>query len=121
MSEKKPKPTAKSTGKKPASGKVTKPLRCASAAKSGQAGDKAAGNRKAKLFGRIKKSDTKGAYNAGKNSKSKRGFLGKASGASSRGGFEQDKNRFRTVWGLALVILVLLIGRAYYIQVANAE
>ncbi|MFP5303319.1 hypothetical protein R2R70_19220, partial [Cobetia sp. SIMBA_158] len=35
--------------------------------------------------------------------------------------FEQDKNRFRMVWGLALVILALLISRAYYIQVANAQ
>ncbi|MGA6101477.1 peptidoglycan D,D-transpeptidase FtsI family protein [Psychrobacter pocilloporae] len=122
MSDKKPKSTsAKNTNKKPASGKVTKPLRRASAAKSGQTSDKAAGSRKAKLFDRIKKSDTKGTHASARNPKSKRGFLGKASGASSRGGFEQDKNRFRTVWGLALVILVLLIGRAYYIQVANAQ
>ncbi|WP_420229757.1 hypothetical protein ACOBWA_14545 [Psychrobacter sp. ER1] len=58
MSEKKPKSTAKNTSKKPASGKVTKPLRRASAAKSGQTSskpDKAVSNRKAKLFGRIKK------------------------------------------------------------------
>ncbi|MGE6328735.1 peptidoglycan D,D-transpeptidase FtsI family protein [Psychrobacter pacificensis] len=122
MSDKKPKSTsAKNTSKKPASGKVTKPLRRASAAKSRQTSDKAAGSRKAKLFDRIKKSDTKGTHASARNPKSKRGFLGKASGASSRGGFEQDKNRFRTVWGLALVILVLLIGRAYYIQVANAQ
>ena len=93
MSEKKPKST-KDTSKKPASGKVTKPLRRASAAKSGKAGAKSAGSRKAKLFERIKKSDAEGARSAAKNSKSKRGFLGKASGASSRGGFEQDKNRF---------------------------
>lgn len=122
MSDKKPKSTpAKNTSKKLASGKVTKPLRRASAARSGQTSDKAAGSRKAKLFDRIKKSDTKGTHASARNPKSKRGFLGKASGASSRGGFEQDKNRFRTVWGLALVILVLLIGRAYYIQVANAQ
>ncbi len=122
MSDKKPKSTsAKNTSKKPASGKVTKPLRRASAAKSRQTSDKAAGSRKAKLFDRIKKSDTKRTHASARNPKSKRGFLGKASGASSRGGFEQDKNRFRTVWGLALVILVLLIGRAYYIQVANAQ
>jgi cell division protein FtsI (penicillin-binding protein 3) len=47
--------------------------------------------------------------------------LGKASGASSRGGVEQDKNRFRMIWALALLILVGLIGRAYYLQVANAQ
>ena len=124
MSEKKPKSTAKNTSKKPASGKVTKPLRRASAAKSGQTSskpDKAASNRKAKLFGRIKKSDTQGAYTSVKNRKSKMVFSSKASGASALGGFEQDKNRFRMVWGLALVILALLISRAYYIQVANAK
>ena len=47
--------------------------------------------------------------------------MGKASGASSRGGVEQDKNRFRMIWALALLILVGLIGRAYYLQVANAQ
>ena len=130
MSDKKPsakndKAAAKNSIKKSASGKVTKPLRRASAAKSGQtagkANNKAADSRKAKLFSRLKKSEGQGAYTSVKTQKSKRAFLGKASGASSRGGVEQDKNRFRTVWGLALVVLSLLIGRAYYIQVANAK
>lgn len=126
MSDKKPKAnsgkaSAKNTSKKPASGKVTKPLRRASAAKSGQTDSNSSGNRKAKLFGRLKKNEDEGAYTSVKNRNSKRAFLGKASGASSRGGVEQDKNRFRTVWGLALVVLALLIGRAYYIQVANAK
>ncbi|MGO1282021.1 MULTISPECIES: peptidoglycan D,D-transpeptidase FtsI family protein [unclassified Psychrobacter] len=117
--------TAKTPRKKPASGKVTKPLRPASAAKSGQTSSKAerkgSGDRKAKLFDRLKKNDTEGAYTSVKNQKSKRGFLGKASGASSRGGFDQDKNRFRTIWAIALIILGLLIARAYYLQVANAQ
>ena len=117
--------TAKTPRKKSASGKVTKPLRPASAAKSGQTSSKAerkgSGNRKAKLFDRLKKNDTEGAYTSVKNQKSKRGFLGKASGASSRGGFDQDKNRFRTIWAIALIILGLLIARAYYLQVANAQ
>ena len=117
--------TAKTPRKKPASGKVTKPLRPASAAKSGQTSSKSerkgSGNRKAKLFDRLKKNDTEGAYTSVKNQKSKRGFLGKASGASSRGGFDQDKNRFRTIWAIALIILGLLIARAYYLQVANAQ
>ena len=130
MSDKKPntpkgKGAAKTPRKKPASGKVTKPLRPASAAKSGQTSrkpeSKASGNRKAKLFDRLKKNDTEGAYTSVKNQKAKRAFLGKASGASSRGGFEHDKNRFRTIWGIALVILGLLIARAYYLQVANAQ
>lgn len=124
MSDKKPnansgKTSAKNTSKKPASGKVTKPLRRASAAKSGQTDSNSSGSRKDKLFGRLKKSEDQGAYTSVKNRK--KIVFNKATGASSRGGFEYDKNRFRTVWGLALVVLALLIGRAYYIQVANAK
>ena len=116
---------AKNPSKKPASGKVTKPLRRASVAKSGQTSSKSGNNatdsRKAKLFSRLKKSEEQGADTSAKNPKSKRGFLGKASGASSRGGFEQDKNRFRLIWVIALVVLGLLIARAYYLQVANSQ
>ena len=119
------KAAAKNSNKKTASGKVTKPLRRASAAKSGQTSskpdNKTSDGRKAKLFGRLKKNEEQGAYTSVKNLKSKRAFLGKASGASSRGGVEQDKNRFRMIWALALLILVGLIGRAYYLQVANAQ
>ncbi|BFM04535.1 hypothetical protein Psyaliredsea_31820 [Psychrobacter alimentarius] len=130
MSDKKPntnnsKAASKNTSKKAASGKVIKPLRRTNAAKSGQAGGKsdpkATSSRKERLFGRLKKDDEQGAYTSVKNQKSKRGFLGKASGASSRGGFEQDKNRFRMIWVISLVILGLLIARAYYLQVANAQ
>ncbi len=137
MSDKKPigKGAAKDNNKKPAiskstagkstagtAGKVIKPLR-RSSAKDGKA---AANNTKdtsksraTRLTGRLKNNTSKGAYTSVKN-RSKRPF-NKASGASSRGGFESDKNRFRTIWGIALVILVGLIGRAYYIQVANAQ
>ncbi|WP_296244399.1 MULTISPECIES: peptidoglycan D,D-transpeptidase FtsI family protein [unclassified Psychrobacter] len=130
MSDKKPtvkngKATVKNSNKKATSGKVTKPLRRASAAKSGQTGgkkdNKAKDNRKDKLFSRLKKNEEQGAYTSVKTQKSKRTFLGKASGASSRGGVEQDKNRFRTIWALSLIILGLLISRAYYLQVANAQ
>lgn len=87
------KTTTKNTSKKPASGtsgKVTKPLRRASAAKSGQTRSNAAHqsttSRKAKLFSRLKNNEKQGAYSNAKNSstkilKNKRGFLGKASGA----------------------------------------
>ena len=130
MSDKKPnantaKTAAKNASKKSASGKVTKPLRRASAAKSGQTSskpdNKSSDSRKAKLFGRLKNNEEQGAYTSVKNLKSKRAFLGKASGASSRGGVEQDKNRFRLIWAIALIILVALIGRAYYIQVLNTQ
>ncbi|MGO1251393.1 peptidoglycan D,D-transpeptidase FtsI family protein [Psychrobacter sp.] len=73
----------------------------------------------AKLFGRLKKGDSKGAYTSVKNRKS--GFLNKASGASFRGGLEQDKSRFVLVWGVALALFLVLIGRAYYIQIVNAQ
>ena len=123
MSDKKSNATAP---KKSASGKVTKPLRRANAVKSAQANnpsnptDAPKNKRVAKLFNRQKK-EQQGAYTSVKSRKSNRLFLNKASGASSRGGFEDDKNRFRTIWGAALIILSLLIFRAYYIQIANAQ
>lgn len=116
MSSKKP-----STDKKSASGKVIKPLRPANQAKSQQKAKGSANSTGKKIFSRKKKGDTQGAYTSVKNRKSKRTIMSKASGASSRGGFEYDKNRFRTVWAIALTVLVLLIGRAYYIQIANAQ
>lgn len=107
--------------KKPTSGKVTKPLRRASTAKSTNAKPtkETTNKRTTKLLGRIKKNETQGAYTSVKNRK-KLAFT-KASGASSRGGFESDKNRFRMIWFIALSVLVALIGRAYYLQVANAQ
>ncbi|MGO1400311.1 MAG: peptidoglycan D,D-transpeptidase FtsI family protein [Psychrobacter sp.] len=123
MSDKKPKSsgknTSKSSSKKPASGKVTKPLRRPSTSKSGKGESRSSNKRKAKLFGRLKKGDSKGAYTSVKNRKS--GFLNKASGASFRGGLEQDKSRFVLVWGVALALFLVLIGRAYYIQIVNAQ
>ncbi len=127
MSDNKPtlktgKGSANNASKKSASGKVTKPLRRASSAKSTQNdGSKATTkDRSRKLLGRLKKNESQGGvYTSVKNRK--RIAFNKASGASSRGGFDNDKNRFRTIWGIALVVLVLLVGRAYYIQVANAQ
>ncbi|TXD96238.1 penicillin-binding protein 2 [Psychrobacter frigidicola] len=123
---------AKNTPKKSASGKVIKPLRRASTAAAGNktssnksskttASKESAKNRSNKLSSRIKKNETQGAYTSNKNRKNKKIIFNKASGASTRGGFESDKNRFRTIWGISLVILGLLIGRAFYLQVANAK
>ena len=72
-------------------------------------------------MGRLKKSDAQGAYTSIKNRQSKKVIFSKASGASARGGFENDKNRFRTIWVLAFVVLALLMVRAFYLQVANAQ
>ncbi|WLP94411.1 penicillin-binding protein 2 [Psychrobacter sp. M13] len=132
MSDKKPtaKGTAKTGNKKSATdksaagpaGKVIKPLRRNSTKGSKEAANKAkdtSKSRTSRLTQRLKNNTSKGAYTSVKN-RSKRPF-NKASGASSRGGFESDKNRFRTIWGIALIVLVGLIGRAYYIQVANAQ
>ena len=139
--------------KKPASIKVTPPLRRASSSKSTPATNKATSNNTAKrspakknstkttskkttttngnkangtsrsdkLMGRLKKSDAQGAYTSIKNRQSKKVIFSKASGASARGGFENDKNRFRTIWVLAFVVLALLMVRAFYLQVANAQ
>lgn len=49
-----------------------------------------------------------------------RSIFHQMSGASSRGGFETDKNRYRTIWAIALFALLILIGRAYYLQVINS-
>ena len=145
MSDNKPtsdKGGAKNTIKKTTSGKVIKPLRRTNSAKTksstktnsdakttGKATDKkttgakkpatANKTRTKKLTDRFKKMDTAGAYTSVKNRK--RAILNKASGASSRGGFESDKNRFRTIWVIAIAVLFGLIGRAYYLQVANAQ
>ncbi|MES1965837.1 penicillin-binding protein 2 [Psychrobacter sp. AH5] len=113
MSAKKP------TNKKPASGKVIKPLRPTSKAKAAPKTNESSADKK--RFSRRKKDDSQGAYTSVKNRKSKRSIMSKASGASARGSFEYDKNRFRFVWAIALTVLGLLIGRAYYLQVANAQ
>lgn len=134
------KSTAKNSTKNPTSGTVIKPLRRPNAPKSTAAGNKSVNktainktatknnaskenvkNRSNKLTSRLKKNEMQGAYTSVKNRKSKKVIFSKASGASSRGGFENDKNRFRTIWGIALVVLGLLIGRAFYLQVANAQ
>ncbi|MBU5617239.1 penicillin-binding protein 2 [Psychrobacter sp. TAE2020] len=129
MSDKTPK-TGKASSSKATAGKVIKPLRRASSAKADNStGNKASAskstaktnlkNRSAKLNSRLKNDSTAGAYTSVKNRK--KIAFNKASGASSRGGFESDKNRFRTIWGIALFVLVALVGRAYYLQVANAQ
>ncbi|MFC6204784.1 peptidoglycan D,D-transpeptidase FtsI family protein [Psychrobacter urativorans] len=122
--------TGKASSSKATAGKVIKPLRRASSAKADNStGNKASAskstaktnlkNRSAKLNSRLKNDSTAGAYTSVKNRK--KIAFNKASGASSRGGFESDKNRFRTIWGIALFVLVALVGRAYYLQVANAQ
>ncbi|MBO1532002.1 penicillin-binding protein 2 [Psychrobacter sp. F1192] len=124
---------AKSSSKKSTSGKVIKPLRRVNTAKSDSSTSKNKAKRKStnsakkgtantrakKLLGRLKKNETQGAYTSVKNRK--KVIFNKASGASSRGGFESDKDRFITIWAIALIALGLLIGRAYYIQVLNAS
>ncbi len=129
MSDKTPK-TGKASGSKATAGKVIKPLRRASSAKADNSTENKASasksttkanlkNRSVKLNSRLKNDSTAGAYTSVKNRK--KIAFNKASGASSRGGFESDKNRFRTIWGIALFVLVALVGRAYYLQVANAQ
>lgn len=116
--------TKKPANKKPvASGKVTKPLRSASAAKAKRSPKDSTKKRLIKLTDRRKKTtrnkDDKGVYTSVKTRR--RFMLNKASGASARGSFENDKNRYRSVWVIAFAVLIALIGRAYYIQVLNSQ
>ncbi|MDO5769462.1 MAG: penicillin-binding protein 2 [Psychrobacter sp.] len=116
---------AKSATKKASAGKadikVTKPLRSKASAQS-----KPGNNAKERLAKRrfIFKKDradqgSQAPYASLKNRKTL--FFNRATGASTRGGVEADKSRFRFIWGAALLFLGALIARAYYIQVINAE
>lgn len=122
MTDKKQRSSDKINTKKPASGKVTKPLRRASTAKSSSSttdGKDSSTQGRSRLKERLKKNDSEGVYTSVKTRK--KAIFNRASGASSRGGFESDKNRFRVVWGVALAVLIGLILRAYYIQIAHAQ
>lgn len=107
--------------------KVTKPLRSKQSAGStdGSVASKKAkanvdkGNAKKPKLPFRKSKPESNVYTSVKNRKS--GVFNKATGASSRGGVEADKSRFRFIWGVALFFLVGLICRAYYIQVINAD
>ena len=92
--------------------KVTEPLRSKESAQSAKPKSSRFSLKKAD------KAEQGGAYTSVKNRKSL--VFNRATGASSRGGVEADKSRFRVIWILALGVLVALIGRAYYIQVLNA-
>lgn len=59
------------------------------------------------------------AYKSVKNRKT-RPVFNKSSGASSRGGVESDGYRFGIIWVVALAFLLVLFGRAFYLQIANA-
>jgi len=93
--------------------KVTEPLRSKESAQSAKPKSSRFSLKKAD------KAEQGGAYTSVKNRKSL--VFNRATGASSRGGVEADKSRFRVIWILALGVLVALIGRAYYIQVLNAR
>lgn len=103
--------------------KVTKPLRSKQSAshKEGSAGKKSKGAADKKPMFSFKKDKTSdgGVYTGVKKRKGL--IFNRATGASSRGGLEADQSRFRFIWGVALVILVALICRAFYIQVIEAD
>lgn len=108
-----PKKTTRSKTDSSSSVKVTEPLRSKESAQSAKP-------KKSRFsLKKSNKAEPGGAYTSVKNRKSL--VFNRATGASSRGGVEADKYRFRVIWALALVILGGLIGRAYYIQVFNAE
>lgn len=92
--------------------KVTEPLRSKESAQSAKPKTSRFSLKKAD------KAEQGGAYTSVKNRKSL--VFNRATGASSRGGVEADKYRFRVIWVAALVLLVGLLARAYYVQVLNA-
>lgn len=101
--------------------KVTKPLRSKKSAANQHnqtKKSKATGDKKP-LFSLKKSGQDQGAYTSVKNRKGI--VFNRATGASSRGGVDADRSRFRFIWGVALAILFGLICRAYYIQVIDAE
>ncbi|CAM4134530.1 penicillin-binding protein 2 [Psychrobacter arenosus] len=105
----------KTTRSKAGSGstvKVTEPLRSKESAQSAKPKTSRFSLKKAD------KAEQGGAYTSVKNRKSL--VFNRATGASSRGGVEADKYRFRVIWVAALVLLVGLLARAYYVQVLNA-
>ncbi|PIE47606.1 MAG: peptidoglycan synthetase [Gammaproteobacteria bacterium] len=62
----------------------------------------------------------KQTYTSVKNRKT-RPVFNKNSGAMTRGGVESDGGRFGVVWVTALAVFLILLMRAFYLQVANAE
>lgn len=111
-----PKAASKKTTRSKAGGgstvKVTEPLRSKESAQSAKPKTSRFSLKKAD------KAEQGGAYTSVKNRKSL--VFNRATGASSRGGVEADKYRFRVIWVAALVLLVGLLARAYYVQVLNA-
>lgn len=122
-SNKNNKKSSNTKGSNETRGKVTKPLtRPQKPSNKRKQGSQKGNTNKASgaMFAWLgKKDDGKGAYTSVKNRK--RAVFNRATGASSRGGVENDKNRFRTIWVVALVFLLVLLFRAYYLQVANAQ
>lgn len=129
MSKKPSKPTKKSantkksTSQKPLHGKVTEPLvnpKNKPAQKKGKANTKSSKESMAKLKFWQKQKDDQNVYTSVKH-RGKRFFSATTAGASSRGSAESDLIRFQLVWGAAVLCLAMLIGRAFYLQVFNAQ
>ncbi|WP_227430248.1 peptidoglycan D,D-transpeptidase FtsI family protein [Psychrobacter sp. I-STPA6b] len=113
---------------KNAQGKVTKPLK-----KTRKTSQKKVGSKTGSTKSRQKKSTSsgflkrlfakkqtdQGAYTSVKNRQNF--ILKKASGASPRGSLESDLSRFQVVWGIAIAFLLILLWRAFDLQIANAE
>ena len=112
-----------SSSNKPMHGKVTEPLvkpKKASDSKAGKAKGEKAPEGMAKLKFWKKPKENGGAYTSVKHRGGKI-FKSAPVGASNRGGAESDLIRFQIVWGLALAILVVLVLRAFYLQVFNSQ
>lgn len=67
-----------------------------------------------------KQASQKGAAYTSVKTRKTRPVFNQSSGASSRGGVEVDGYRFGIIWLVAFFFLLVLLVRAFYLQVANA-
>lgn len=117
----------KSVSNKPMHGKVTEPLvdskkklGSKSATKSRKADTKSTKKSMPKLKFWQKEQDSNEAYTSVKHRGGKL-FKSTTVGASSRGSAESDLIRFKIIWFFAACFLVVLVGRAFYLQVINSQ
>ena len=116
--------TTKKSTDKPLHGKVTEPLvtpKKTAANKTSKANNKAEPNSGLSKLKFWKKDQSDSEVYTSVKHRSGKIFKSTTVGASSRGSIESDLIRFKIMWGFAAIFLVVLIGRAMYLQIFNAQ
>ena len=116
--------TTKKSTDKPLHGKVTEPLvtpKKTAANKTSKANNKAEPNSGLSKLKFWKKDQSDSEVYTSVKHRSGKIFKSTTVGASSRGSIESDLIRFKIMWGFAAFFLVVLIGRAMYLQIFNAQ